>query len=222
MRRPRGLIIAIDGLVGSGKTATARLVARELGYRHLDTGAMYRAVTLAALHCGVPASDEEALASLLADLDIALEGERVFLDGEDVSEAIRRPEVARAIGPFADAPLVRQALVAQQQRMGVEGGVVAEGRDTGTVVFPDAELKIEMVAALEERARRRHRELTAKGVRVSLEEVEAAIGKRDQEDAGRDYGADAAPEDAVELDTTHMTLQEQVDRIVALARQRGA
>ena len=240
MRRPNGLIIAIDGVVGSGKTATARLVAEKLGYRHLDTGAMYRAVTLAATRSKVAATDTEELASLLATVEISLplraaegrlphvggesprSGDRVLLNGEDVTEAIRRPEVTRQIGAYADLPLVRRALVAQQQQMGAEGGVVAEGRDTGTVVFPDAEFKVRMVAALTERARRRHRELIAKGVSLSFDEVLADVGKRDIEDAQRDYGVAGIPADSVEVDTTDMTLEQQVDHIVDLARQRGA
>ena len=226
MRRPNGLIIAIDGVVGSGKTATARLVAEKLEYRHLDTGAMYRAVTLAATRRGVAATDTEELANLLATVEISLplrtaEGlpGRVLLNDEDVTEAIRRPEVTRQIGAYADLPLVRRALIAQQQQMGVEGGVVAEGRDTGTVVFPDAELKVRMVAA---RARRRHRELIAKGVSLSFDEVLADVDRRDREDAQRDYGVDGIPADSVEVDTTDMTLEQQVDHIVDLARQRGA
>ena len=229
MRRPNGLIIAIDGVVGSGKTATARLVAEKLEYRHLDTGAMYRAVTLAANRRGVAATDTEELANLLATVEISLplrtaEGlpGRVLLNDEDVTEAIRRPEVTRQIGAYADLPLVRRALIAQQQQMGVEGGVVAEGRDTGTVVFPDAELKVRMVAALAERARRRHRELIAKGVSLSFDEVLADVDRRDREDAQRDYGVDGIPADSVEVDTTDMTLEQQVDHIVDLARQRGA
>ncbi|MEW6755109.1 MAG: (d)CMP kinase [Candidatus Latescibacterota bacterium] len=226
MSRRRGIVIAIDGVVGSGKSTTARLVAEELGYRHLDTGAMYRAVTLAAMRRGAAPEDTEALASLLASIDIALEPHaqsgRVLLDGEDVSDAIRRPEVTRRVGSYADLPVVRRALVAQQQRMGAQGGVVAEGRDTASVVFPDADLKIRMVAALEERARRRQRELSAKGVSISLEEVAETVRQRDQQDAVRDYGATAARGDVVEVDTTAMTLEEQVRAVADLARRRGA
>lgn len=226
MSRSGGLIIAIDGVVGSGKTTTARRVAAALGYRHLDTGAMYRALTLAAQRAGVEPVESKALASLLARSQIALQprngDSRVLLDGENVSDAIRRPEVTRAVGAYADLAPVRRALVRQQQRMGAKGGVVAEGRDIASVVFPDADLKIRMVADLDERARRRYRELTVKGVSVSLEDVAADIRARDAQDAVRDYGASGAPADVIELDTTGMTLDEQVEHIVTLARQHGA
>lgn len=222
----RGLTIAIDGVVGSGKTATAKLVAAGLGYRHLDTGAMYRAVTLAAARAGVAPEDSAGLAALLAGLEIGLEpqdrGGRVQLNGEDVTDAIRLPEVSRRVGAYADVPLVRRDLVVRQQRLGAHGGVVAEGRDIGTVVFPGAELKVRMVADLGERARRRHHELTAKGVTQSLEAVTEDIRQRDQEDAERDYGAAGQPADLVVLDTTDLTLEGQVERIIALARERGA
>ena len=222
MSRARGLIIAIDGVVGAGKSTTARQVAARLGYRHIDTGAMYRCLTLAAMRQGMPASDTEALAGLLQSLEIVLEpqneGGRVLLNGEDVSAAIRRPEVTRQVGAYADLPLVRRALVAQQQRLGAEGGVVAEGRDAGTVVFPDADLKVLMTASLKERARRRHRELSEKGVSISLEEVEVDIRTRDQQDMARDYGAEHLPAETRDLDTTDLTMEEQVDRIVCWAR----
>jgi len=218
-----GLIITIDGIVGSGKTTTARLVAARLGYRHIDTGAMYRCLTLAAMRRGIPASDTEALAGLLKAIGIVLEprdrGGRILLDGEDVSEAIRRPEVTRQVAGYADVPLVRRALIGHQQRMGAEGGVVAEGRDAGTVVFPDADLKVLMKASLEERARRRHRELSEKGVSISLDEVRADIRARDQTDTARDYGAEHDPAETRELDTTDLTVEEQVDRIVSWARE---
>ena len=220
----RGIVIAIDGTSGAGKTTTARGVAERLGYRHLDTGAMYRAVALAATGQGVPPEDPAALEALLAasTIDLASGQGRVLLNGQDVSEAIRRPEITRRASAYADVPLVRRALVAQQQRWGQEGGVVAEGRDIAAVVFPDAELKIALLADLDVRTHRRHRELTANGVGITLEQVRADIQRRDREDAARDYGGTSAATEIVELDTTRMTLAEQVECVVALARQRGA
>lgn len=220
----RGLVIAIDGTIGTGKTITARQVAGRLGYRALDTGAMYRAVALAATRRGIPPEDSAALADLLATstLDLDSDQGRVLLDGQDVSEAIRQPEITRRVSAYADVPLVRRALIAQQQRWGQEGGVVAEGRDMAAVVFPDAELKIALVADLDERVRRRHRELTAQGVRITLDQVRSDVQARDQEDAARDYGGTSAAAEIIEIDTTRMTLPDQVDCVVALARQRGA
>ena len=220
----RGLVIAIDGTVGTGKTTTARRVAERLSYRHLDTGAMYRAVTVAATRRGVEPEDEDALEDLLATSTIDLDSGRgrVLLDGQDISEAIRQPAISRRAGAYADVPLVRRSLVAQQQRLGREGGVVAEGRDMAAVVFPDAELKIALVADLDERARRRHRELTAKGLCITLKQVRSDIQTRDREDAARDYGGTSMAAEVVEIDTTCMTLADQVDCIIALARQRGA
>ena len=224
--KPRGIVIAIDGVVGAGKTATARRVAQRLGYRHLDTGAMYRAVTLAATRRGITASDLSALEALLPLLTIDLQpgdqGGRVLLDSEDVSEEIRRPEITRKVGSYADLPLVRRALVAQQQRLGQEGGIVAEGRDIGAVVFPDAELKVAMVADLDDRVSRRHRELTDKGVSITAEQVRADIETRDRDDAERDYGIANAVVGVIKVDTTGMTLEGQVDHIVALAHTSGA
>ena len=224
--KPRGLVIAIDGVVGAGKTTTARLVAEQLGYRHLDTGAMYRAVTLAATRSDVAADDLVALAVLLESLTIDLEprdrGGRVLLDGEDISAAIRRPEITRAVGSYSDVPLVRRALVAQQQRMGSEGGIVAEGRDMAAVVFPDAELKIAMVADIDARVDRRHRELIAKGMSINRAQVRVDIETRDRQDAERDYGVASTNLEVTQIDTTGMTLASQVEHIVALARKSGA
>lgn len=220
----RKLVIAIDGTIGTGKTTTARQVAERLGYRHLDTGAMYRAVALAATRRGVSPEDAAALEDLLATstLDLDSGRGRVLLNGQDISDAIRQPAITRRVSAYADVPLVRRALVAQQQRWGQGGGVVAEGRDIAAVVFPDAELKIALVADFSERARRRHRELTASGVGITLEQVRSDIQVRDREDAARDYGGTSAAAEIVEIDTTRMTLEQQVECVVALARQRGA
>ena len=168
--------------------------------------------------------DEDALKALLATSTIDLDSGRgrVLLNGQDISDAIRRPEITRRAGAYADVPLVRRSLVAQQQRLGQGGGIVAEGRDMAAVVFPNAELKIALVADLDERTGRRHRELTATGMCITLEQVRSDIQTRDREDAARDYGGTSAAAEIVEIDTTRMTLQDQVDCVVALARQRGA
>ena len=221
-----GLVIAIDGVVGAGKSTTARQVAHRLGYRHIDTGAMYRAVTLAAVRRDLEAQNEQALAGLLDEICIDLEpqdkGGRVLLDSEDVSAAIRRPEITRRVGAYADQPLVRRALVSRQQDMGIRGGIVADGRDAGTVIFPGADLKVLMVASLEERARRRHRELIEKGVNISLAQITADIEARDRADAERDYGARGDPGEIVPLDTTALTFDQQVEQILVWARRCSA
>ncbi len=220
------IVIAIDGVVGSGKSTTARLVAETLGYRHLDTGAMYRAVALAARRQGIESEDERALADLLPTLHIDLlpsdQGASVMLNGEDVSEEIRRPETTRCVGRFADRPIVRRALVTRQQTLGARGGVVAEGRDMGLVVFPNAELKVRMVANLDVRTQRRLDELVAKGIGTCFDEVRTDIAERDREDAQRDYGGDGVAADYLDVDTTNMNLAQQVATVVDLARQRGA
>jgi len=216
-------VVAIDGPAGSGKSTTARLVAERLGYIYLDSGAMYRAVTLKALRAGVDLQDEAEVARLAETCAIRLHQEngalRVELDGEDVTEAIRSPEVGRNIGPVADNVRVRQVLVARQRSFGEGGGIVAEGRDIGTVVFPDAEVKIFLTASPEERARRRWRELQAKGFQVPFEEVEKEIQKRDAEDVSRPVGGLRRAPDAIELDTTGLTVEEQVEKVAELVRE---
>ncbi|HJP31159.1 MAG TPA: (d)CMP kinase [Candidatus Latescibacteria bacterium] len=225
MAGPRGLIVAIDGVIGAGKSTVARGVAAVLGYRHLDTGAMYRAVALSAGRRGIGPGDANRLQSLLDSMHLDLEpeeqGGRIRIDHQDVTEAIRSPDVSRVVGSYADVPAVRRALVQQQQAAGRLGGVVAEGRDMTSVVFPDADLKIFMIADLDERARRRHREFVDKGVDITVDQVRLDIEQRDREDAVRDYGGDDAS-DFVEVDTTGLDIDAVVARIISLAQQRGA
>lgn len=224
MAGPRGLIVAIDGVVGAGKSTVAQAVAAALGYRHLDTGAMYRAVALCATRLGISPQDTDRLQRLLDDLQLELDprdaGGAIRANGEDVTDAIRSPEVSRVVGSYASIPAVRRALVQQQQAAGRAGGVVAEGRDMTSVVFPQADLKIFMVADLDERARRRHTEFTARGLTIDLDQVRTDIETRDREDAERDYGGTGASA-AVELDTTGMDIDEVVARIISLARAGG-
>ena len=223
MRSRRKPIVAIDGPAGSGKSTTARLAAQRLGYLYLDTGAMYRAVTLKALREGVDVRDEEAVARLAeeAQIDLVMRDGKltVLLDGEDVTDAIRMPEVNRNIGPVADNPEVRRILVERQRQIGKQGGVVAEGRDIGTVVFPDAEVKLFLTALPHERARRRHKELLGKGVNLPLNDIREEIEKRDQQDMSRPVGALRKAPDAIELDTTGLAIEEQVAEVVRLAKE---
>jgi len=221
----RGLIIAIDGVAGSGKSTTAKLVANRLGYMHVDTGAMYRAVALKLLRRGAELTDTDRLEELLATTTVSQRGvnseARVLLDGEDVTEAIRTPEISLWVGPVSENPLVREHLVRWQREIGREGGVVLEGRDIGTVVFPDADLKVYLIADLKTRAKRRRKEMLARGIDQSLAEVEAALAARDGRDSAREHSPLRRAPDAVELDTTDLTVGDQVDRVVELARKCG-
>jgi len=222
----RRIVIAIDGPVASGKSTTARQVARRLGYLYIDSGAMYRAVALRALRAGVDLTDEEAVSAVAAQADIRLPEKDggVLLDGEDVTEAIRTPEVADASSHVAAIPGVREALIRRQREMGQAGGVVMDGRDIGTVVFPEAALKVYLTASPETRARRRHAELKGRGVESSLLETERQIRGRDARDLRtqtRQSGGLYA-QDAVVIDTTHLSIQEQVNTILSLALDRGA
>lgn len=222
MAKTRLPVIALDGPVGSGKSQLARRVAAELGLTYIDTGAMYRTVTLEALERGLDPGDASAVARLAETLDIRLEagghGTRVTCGGRDVSEAIRRPEVSAATSRIADNPGVRQALVRQQQALGRAGGVVMEGRDIGTVVFPDADHKFYVDAAPEERARRRYRELRDKGIDVTFDDTLAQLLERDRRDMSRPQGALRVAEGAEVIDTTGMTLDEAVAALVARIR----
>jgi cytidylate kinase len=210
------MVIAIDGPAGAGKSTVARAVAAELGFTYLDSGAMYRGVALAAHEAGVDADDAEALGPLAAGLEIGFDGRRVLLGGRDVSDAIRTPEVSADASRVSVHPAVREAMVARQQALIAAGDYVAEGRDIGTVVSPDSPLKVFLTATDEERARRRAAETGE-----DVETVLAAQKARDARDTEREHGALYAAEDAVELDTTGLSLEEVVGRVVALARERG-
>jgi cytidylate kinase len=218
------LIIAIDGPVGSGKSTLARRVAELMGYVYIDTGAMYRSVALKALRRGVSLAAGEELAVLASDTRIDLRGQggaqQVFLDGEDVTAAIRTPEVAQAASKVAVVPGVRHVLVAEQRRAGEQGGVVMEGRDIGSVVFPDADLKIFLTASPQVRADRRWREHEQKGDAIDLARTLEEIRERDRRDSERSSSPLARANDAVVVDSTAMEPEEVARLVVMLAREQ--
>lgn len=209
------MVIAIDGPAGAGKSSVARALAARLGFTYLDSGAMYRCVALAALRHGVDLNDPNAMTSIAREISISVDGDRVELDGEDVSAEIREPRVTEASSRVSVHPGVREAMVERQRQMIAEGRYVAEGRDIGTVVSPDAPLKVFLIASPEERARRR-----AAQTGEDLEAVLAAQRERDRRDEGREHSALRAAEDAVTIDTTGMSLDEVVGQIAALAAER--
>jgi CMP/dCMP kinase len=210
------MVIAIDGPAGAGKSSVARAVAAELGFTFLDSGAMYRCVALAAIEAGADPDDGEALGPLAESLEISLEDGRVLLGERDVSEAIREPAVTAAASRVSVHPAVRAAMVARQRALIAAGRYVAEGRDIGTVVSPEAPLKVFLTATDEERARRR-----AAQTGEDFESVLDAQRRRDARDTEREHGALRAAGDAVEIDTTGLGLEAVVGRVVALARERG-
>lgn len=217
------IIIAIDGPAASGKSTTAKQVASQLGYLHIDTGAMYRAMALKVLRNKIDPNDSERVAGLAATTTVRLalrDGKvRIVLDGEEVSGEIRLPEVTNMVSPVSTVADVRKLMVKEQRAMGDEGGIVLEGRDIGTVVFPNADLKIFMLADARERAVRRRKELETKGVTISVEELEKEILERDRIDSGRAVSPLTKADDAIELDTTHLSIEEQVTFIVEKARK---
>jgi cytidylate kinase len=210
------MVIAIDGPAGAGKSTVARAVAAELGFTYLDSGAMYRSVALAALEAGIDPGDSAALGTLAAGLEVGFDGRRVLLGGRDVSDAIRRPEVTADASRVSIHPAVREAMVARQRSLIEAGDYVAEGRDIGTVVSPEAPLKVFLTASDEERARRRAAETGE-----DFASVLTAQQRRDARDTEREHGALRPAADAVELDTTGLSLEAVVGRVVALARERG-
>jgi cytidylate kinase len=224
---PRGPVIALDGPSGAGKSSAGRALAARLGYVYVDTGAMYRALALKALREGIDLSSEGSLAALLRSSTIELgagDAGRVSLDGTDVSHAIRSPEVSAAASQVSVHPDVRREMVARQRVLGEQGGIVMDGRDIGTKVFPDAELKFYVDADPSMRARRRHAELTEAGSTLSLEEVERELRERDHADTNRVESPLTRAEDSVLVDTTALTPQGVIDALLAVfeRRARGA
>jgi cytidylate kinase len=220
----KGLVVAIDGPAGAGKSTTARLAAERLGFLYLDTGAMYRAITWKALDRGVDLGDAEGLGRLADDTKLEMEapsrGGRIRVDGRDVTELIRSPEISRSVSAVAAVPAVRRAMVRLQREVAGRGDVVVEGRDIGTVVFPDADVKIYLEASLAERARRRRLELAERGVEQDQAELEAEIRRRDELDSGRRDSPLRRAEDAEPLDTTGLSIEEQVREVVRRVDER--
>ncbi len=212
------MIVTIDGPAGAGKSSVARRLADRLGYRFLDTGAMYRAVALAALRAGLTAEQPVSIAELAKQLSIRIEPTAIFLNDEDVSAAIRAVEVSANVYLAADNPAVRAQLVALQQEYVGTLDTVSEGRDQGTVAFPQAPCKIFLTASPRERARRRAEELRQRGVEVTLEEILAQQNERDERDASRSVGRLYKADDAVEVITDGLSTEEVVDRLEAIVR----
>jgi len=220
------MIIAIDGPAGSGKSTVAKLVAERLAFHYLDTGAMYRAVAYRALQSCIALTDESAVQGIANAEEVSFAHEpgealpsRVFIGGDDVTSQIRTPQVDDAVSAVARLPRVREAMVAQQRHLGQSSDIVVEGRDIGTVVFPDAELKVFLTADAQERARRRALEQSERGHEVDAAEVLKAMERRDEADSTREVSPLTAAEDAWVLDTTGLTIDQVVERICERSRE---
>lgn len=218
------LIVAIDGPSGAGKSTLSKALARRLGYINIDTGAMYRSVALIAQRHHIDLHDDDALQQLCENMKIqfvrSIEEECVLVNGEDVSAAIRTPEVSLLTAQVASSPVVRDVMVLQQRQMAESGGVVLEGRDIGSVVFPDAEIKFFLSATAQERGRRRYDELLANGMDVDLDQTIAAVAARDQADRDRQHAPLIQAEDAIAIDSTRMTIEEVLDEMVRQVRSK--
>ncbi|HBG07840.1 MAG: cytidylate kinase [Geobacteraceae bacterium GWC2_58_44] len=222
--RANGVIVAIDGPSGAGKSSLTRLLAQRLGYIHIDTGAMFRAVALMAKRAGIACDDDAALEGLCSTLAITFcrDGEscRVLVNGEDVSGAIRSEEIGLFTSCISARKPVRDALLAMQRKMGAAGGVILEGRDIGTVVFPDAEVKFFLSATARERGRRRFLELSGRGEEATLEETIAKVVSRDRQDEGREHAPLKKADDAISIDSTSLSIEEVLELMERTVRQK--
>lgn len=216
------MIVTLDGPAGAGKSSVARALAERLGFRFLDTGAMYRAVAWAAIDRGVPLDDAAALATLARSLTFTMSDEQVLVDGQDVTAAIRQSEITEATQYPAGNPAVRSHLVTLQRALGSSSDIVTEGRDQGTIVFPQAECKIYLNASPLERARRRQQDLAARGEAISVETILDQQNSRDERDTSRAVGALRAADDAIEVMTDGLSTTEVIDRLETLVRKRIA
>jgi cytidylate kinase len=217
------IVVAIDGPAGAGKSTIAKLAAERLGYAYIDTGAMYRSVAWKFLRSGQEFSEtliSELARTMLIEFRPEAKENRVFVDGTEVTDAIRSTEVTAIVSRVAAIGAVREAMVAQQRRMGESGGVLMDGRDIGTVVFPNAQLKIFLTASVEERALRRYKELVAKGERVELAQLRRDIAYRDRQDSEREISPLRQAEDALLLDTSNMNIEQVTARIMQLVEER--
>lgn len=216
--------IAIDGPAGAGKSTISKEVAKKLGIIYIDTGAMYRAIGLAAVRSGIDTKDAEGVKSVLDKVDVTISHsdgtQQIFLNGENVSEEIRLPEISVAASNVAVIPEVRLKLVELQRSLAEKCDVIMDGRDIGTYVLPNAELKIFLTASVDERARRRYKELLEKGVKTDFDEVKADMEYRDKNDSGRDFAPLREADDSITLDNTDITAQEAADKICRLAKER--
>ena len=216
------MIIAIDGLAGSGKSTTARNVASKLGFLYLDTGAMYRAVTMAVLSDSIDLKDEKAIKSCVASIEIDFDriGSRVFLNGKDISHEIRGEKVTSNVSAVSALPQVREKMVQLQRKIAGERDSIVEGRDIGTVVFPDADIKFFMIAEITERAKRRCKDLLKLNVERELEQIVQDLKLRDELDSSRELSPLKKAVDAIEVNTTTMTINQQIYLIVSHAKER--
>jgi CMP/dCMP kinase len=217
--------IAIDGPAAAGKSTVAKIVAEKLSYIYIDTGAMYRSITYKAIENKVDLNDEENLYKLLLDTKIELapgtDGQLVYVDGQEVTNEIRQNEVTNSVSIAAKHRLVREEMVKRQQELANEGGVVMDGRDIGTHVIPDAEVKVFLLASVEERAKRRHNENTKKNIPSDLDQLKSEIAQRDKLDSEREVSPLKKASDAVEIDTTSLGIEDVASKILALVSERA-